>query len=261
VPTEFLTRLLDTLPLNPITKTLYRHIGQPVDMADVVADDDFYASEIYQQCFQPYSIERILSSIHVDSRSGIFTLISLYRSNREHRFTAKEKENQTRLLFHLLNASSHACLLQLSLAQENTRNFHSAICDKHGVYHEVEPAFLDIIESHFPNNKKPILPFSMPEANGKKGDQTQVIGNLHITITTMGDLYKVDIREASPLDKLTAREIQVVNGISEGLSFKIIAKQLNLSPSTISNHLYRVYQKLDISSRADLAAIVRQLRG
>jgi DNA-binding NarL/FixJ family response regulator len=101
----------------------------------------------------------------------------------------------------------------------------------------------------------------MPEANGKKGDQTQVIGNLHITITTMGDLYKVDIREASPLDKLTAREIQVVNGISEGLSFKIIAKQLNLSPSTISNHLYRVYQKLDISSRADLAAIVRQLRG
>jgi DNA-binding NarL/FixJ family response regulator len=53
------------------------------------------------------------------------------------------------------------------------------------------------------------------------------------------------------------REQQVVEGVTQGLSFKQIAKKLELSPSTVSNHLYRIYQKLNINNRSQLADMIQ----
>lgn len=52
---------------------------------------------------------------------------------------------------------------------------------------------------------------------------------------------------------LTEREKDVVALISEGLGNREIAARLSLSPHTVRNHISRVFGKLDISSRAELA--------
>ncbi len=55
-------------------------------------------------------------------------------------------------------------------------------------------------------------------------------------------------------DDLTAQELQIAQLAAEGLSNREIGQRLFLSHRTISTHLYRVFPKLGITSRAELGA-------
>jgi DNA-binding CsgD family transcriptional regulator len=55
-------------------------------------------------------------------------------------------------------------------------------------------------------------------------------------------------------DELTAQELQIAQLAAEGLSNREIGQRLFLSHRTISTHLYRVFPKLGITSRAELRA-------
>ncbi|NJM40282.1 MAG: response regulator transcription factor [Anaerolineae bacterium] len=52
---------------------------------------------------------------------------------------------------------------------------------------------------------------------------------------------------------LTAREQQVAELAAQGQSNKQIASAMNLSVSTIQNHLQAVYRKLGVRSRSELS--------
>lgn len=51
---------------------------------------------------------------------------------------------------------------------------------------------------------------------------------------------------------LSAREIDVVVGLTEGLSNREIAKRLNLTEHTVKNYLCRIFEKLGVSSRVEV---------
>jgi DNA-binding CsgD family transcriptional regulator len=55
-------------------------------------------------------------------------------------------------------------------------------------------------------------------------------------------------------DQLTAQELQIAQLAATGLSNREIGQRLYLSHRTISTHLYRVFPKLGITSRAELSA-------
>jgi DNA-binding CsgD family transcriptional regulator len=55
-------------------------------------------------------------------------------------------------------------------------------------------------------------------------------------------------------DQLTAQELQIAQLAADGLSNREIGQRLFLSHRTISTHLYRVFPKLGIASRAELNA-------
>jgi len=52
---------------------------------------------------------------------------------------------------------------------------------------------------------------------------------------------------------LTAQEMQIARLAADGLSNREIGQQLYLSPRTIGSHLYRIFPKLGITSRSQLA--------
>jgi DNA-binding NarL/FixJ family response regulator len=52
---------------------------------------------------------------------------------------------------------------------------------------------------------------------------------------------------------LTARECDVLTLLAQGLANKAIARQLEISPKTVSNHIERIYSKLAVSNRAAAA--------
>jgi predicted ATPase/DNA-binding CsgD family transcriptional regulator len=63
--------------------------------------------------------------------------------------------------------------------------------------------------------------------------------------------------EANPAG-LSDREVDVLRLVASGLTNAEIADQLFLSPRTVDAHLYRIYRKLDVSSRAAAARFAVQ---
>ena len=248
LPKHFPNLLIENIEINPITKKLFNRAGHAVDMADVISDEDFYCSQIYKHVFEPNNIQRILSSIHICKKTGIYTLLSIYRFDKTCRFNAKEKIDHQTILYHLVEAASHACLLSMKTDSE-PHTFH-AICDSKGIYHEAESEFIERIEHLQQGKNLNTYPFDTEQ-------NELLVDDVLIHSEKLGDLYRLSLRECSPIDRLTAREQQVVEGVTQGLSFKQIAKRLELSPSTISNHLYRIYQKLNINNRSELADMIQ----
>ncbi|WP_043487132.1 MULTISPECIES: AAA family ATPase [Streptomyces] len=58
------------------------------------------------------------------------------------------------------------------------------------------------------------------------------------------------------LDALTPQELRIAGLVADGFSSKQIAAQLFLSPRTVEYHLYKIYPKLGIGSRTELARLV-----
>lgn len=54
------------------------------------------------------------------------------------------------------------------------------------------------------------------------------------------------------LDRITARETEVLRLLSRGYSNKEIARQLELSAGTVGTHVRNIYRKLSVNSRAQL---------
>jgi DNA-binding NarL/FixJ family response regulator len=61
-------------------------------------------------------------------------------------------------------------------------------------------------------------------------------------------------RGAHTLDELTPQELQIARLAADGLSNREIGERLYLSHRTVGFHLYHVYPKLGVSSRAQLHA-------
>lgn len=79
-------------------------------------------------------------------------------------------------------------------------------------------------------------------------DSTQ----LHWVLQAFQRKRMIHIVSAKGTPLLTKREEQLVRMIAEGLPNNEICTDLGLSPHTVKNHLFNIYNKLGISNRAEL---------
>lgn len=255
VSREFAQTLESTMHENPMLPAISQRPGEPIAMNEVFPDRKFYKSELYKSTFAPFGIERILSSHNVEPRSGLHTLLTIYRFDRKEKFTAEEKATQARANFHLIRAAAQAFFLAISRQNSLSSRAYGAVCDREGVFHEVEPGFLDLLDEHFANRPKNRLPFVAPQI-----DNAVLIDGLHVSAESFDDMTLLRARASTPLDELTDRERDVVEQVCDGLSAKAIGRDLGLAPSTVSTHLYRAYRKLGVESRTALAHMVKRWR-
>ncbi|MDZ7771801.1 MAG: response regulator transcription factor [Balneolaceae bacterium] len=59
--------------------------------------------------------------------------------------------------------------------------------------------------------------------------------------------------------KLTPREHDIVNGLVDGLSYKMIADRYDISIDTVRAHIRNIYKKLHVNSKAEV--IAKSLKG
>ena len=60
-------------------------------------------------------------------------------------------------------------------------------------------------------------------------------------------------------NELTKRELEVTKCLVNGMSYKLIAAELNVSIDTVRKHITSVYNKLNINSKGELFAIYRDV--
>ena len=60
--------------------------------------------------------------------------------------------------------------------------------------------------------------------------------------------------EALLPEPLTGRELEIVRGIEDGLSYQLIAQRHHISLDTVRSHIRNVYRKLQVNSRSELVA-------
>jgi DNA-binding NarL/FixJ family response regulator len=63
----------------------------------------------------------------------------------------------------------------------------------------------------------------------------------------------------SETEALTPRQMQIVEGILEGLSYKMIADKLLIGTETVRDHIKTIYRKLEINSKTEL--IRKKMKG
>ena len=64
---------------------------------------------------------------------------------------------------------------------------------------------------------------------------------------------------SAPASPLSPREKEIVIGLVDGLSYKMIADRMSISPETVRFHIKNIYKKLHVHSKAEV--IAKSLRG
>jgi len=75
---------------------------------------------------------------------------------------------------------------------------------------------------------------------------------LRVAVEALASSPTVRAVNAHGMKLLSERELQVVACIAEGLTNKEIAERLKLSQHTIKNYLFRIFDKVGVSSRVEL---------
>jgi LuxR family maltose regulon positive regulatory protein len=100
---------------------------------------------------------------------------------------------------------------------------------------------------------------------GRHKDLTEVQTRLMAYADKLLDAFANDAPADSPalrsslIEPLSARELEVLRLIAEGLSNQAIAQKLFLSTGTVKVHLRHIYGKLDVNSRTQAVARLREL--
>lgn len=59
------------------------------------------------------------------------------------------------------------------------------------------------------------------------------------------------------IDRLTDRQTDIIKALSEGLSYKLIASELQISIDTVRSHIKKIYKVLEVNSKLEAINIYR----
>jgi DNA-binding NarL/FixJ family response regulator len=114
-----------------------------------------------------------------------------------------------------------------------------------------------------PGARRPALPQSISEPLSDLAYHLTVTYGLRLRLVTPHG-HDLPI-QASPrptpssrLDELTAAEVRIAHLVARGASNREVAEWLTLSSKTVETHLSRIYRKLGVRSRADVAYLIGQ---
>ena len=89
-----------------------------------------------------------------------------------------------------------------------------------------------------------------PTVDGRVGGFADLPGLAPVSYTHL-DVYK---------RQLTDREKEILVLLAQGLTLARLCEAANISMATAKSHVYHIYQKMDVHSRKELAAVVMATR-
>jgi two-component system nitrate/nitrite response regulator NarL len=95
---------------------------------------------------------------------------------------------------------------------------------------------------------------SLPKCIRRVHERQFWLGNteLEFLLELIIGLKSLKIRESKGMTSLTAREREVVQLVARGLRNQEISSELKINEHTVRNYLFRIFDKLGVSSRVEL---------
>lgn len=203
-----------------------------------------------------FGFTQAMSTLIANPELNIIIFLSLYRAAPEPRFSERERLFKQCAMPHMVATWNSNWISQLEQirAHSTLARVAMAIADRCGVLHTAEPRFVELMRLEWPAWEGPQLPApltAMLRAQAAHVGAATISGSHRVA-----DLYLIETRTRSPLDRLSRREQTIAASFAEGHSYKEIAEALGLSPATVRHHLRRVYEKLAVSDKAMLSRLL-----
>lgn len=182
-----------------------------------------------------------------------FAFLSLYRSSGEPRFTADERLLKQYLMPHLCSSWAANRIFQMEYLKASVAHEQTAmsLVDLQFQILSAEPGFADVIQMQWPEWEGKELPSVLVSWLKSSVDSLKA-ARIVMRRYRLGDLCLIVARERARVDLLSKREAVIADSFSRGRSYKQIARDLEISPATVRHHLRRIYEKLDVSDKAEM---------
>lgn len=232
--------------------------GRTVDLYATISRADMLRHRIYLGHAKKFGMEHAICTVIPDAQSGLVNFMSLWRADYGNPFSEEQRALKEFLMPHLVETRSlntfHHMRLRLDVSARNP--YAAAACDLLGTLHEVEDAFVSSLREEWSGWVGPNLPGSLRLAVSRNDKGSYTGGSWQYAWEPMDSRVFVRARRLHAVDRLSPREREVAQLISEGDTCKDVAKVLGLAPNTVRTHLYALYRKLGVSNKAQMTRIL-----
>lgn len=247
----------DELLLTPMTILSRRAIRVPGETVSIpIHWSSCGRSALFFPFMDRYDIAYASLTVVVDPVTRLFVAVALCRNIGGAPFHEEECLFLRALMPHMVETWSTNRLLALHREGAcSGENVHAtAIVNQELSLQVCGNQFADLLRSEWPDWEGPFVPSALTKiARHEKG--RHVGGTIVVHACPVKDEILLRARRRTGFDCLGRRELEVATRFAAGNTQKEIARELSLSPSTVSNHLVNVYEKLAVRNKAQLVRI------
>lgn len=219
---------------------------------------DWYP-ETHWPILDVYGYAHLLATHAIDPVIGLSNAITLYRRNPDRPFNERERQIKQALMPHYIAALNRNKIAPWIRDAAHALNYPAAaILDPEGGLRYVTDYFGEMLRREWPDWRGPELPEPLraqldAPANGQFSGK-----HIAAKITLRQHMPLIQLRSKLLADQLSEQQMKVAHHTADGLSFKEIARLMDLSPATVRYYLTNIYRKLGIKNKIELAEIMRQ---
>ncbi len=214
--------------------------------------------------YDPIEVRYELAVRVVDPSSGILDELVLMRRDGSRPFNESDRQLTQALAPHVQEVR---CVNRIRWALHcpdgaPRASYTGVLVDHDGYLRAAGPGAAELVRREWPG----WLGGRLPEAlrplmvDGVNGQALYAGRKIVVRTQALRAEVLLKMREKNVLDTLGRREREVIERFAGGATYKEIARDLSLSPSTVSNHLSNAYSKLGVKSKSSLAELVDRMR-
>jgi DNA-binding CsgD family transcriptional regulator len=233
--------------------------GSPGTTMNVSASGSIYdGCESARAHCARFDLEHMMCTAHIYADAGLYWVMSVYRSARMPAFTEEDRVIKELVSAHLFAATRNARIGELRTLTRvgGGHGQLAAIASATGLVLEAEPGVVDALRAEWPRWNGPFLPPSLEPAL-RMGTGRFVGNSIVVRVDAAEDARLVHVRRRVAADELTERERSIAESFALGESHREIGARLGIAPATVRRHLANLYEKLGVSSKAELDRMLR----
>lgn len=246
--TKILQDWVDVADKDAFCDITLQHLGQVACFDDI---EGYRNSLAYNEHWKRYGALQMMATISAEPQAGYVSFIGLCAQTGSKVFAQPARDLKSLLMPHLSNA--YRINLQSVLSSMTGCDEVAAITDSKGWILLAQDKFRTFLYQEGAQADR--LPdYFCPVRIG----QTAVQGNqVAATAQRLGEHYLVRLVSLGSFAGLSARERQIAQFYADGLTYREIAGMLEIAPSTVRNHIARIFEKLEVSSKIELIRLCR----